>query len=142
VTGLAEVLARAGRALGALAPTRTLAMGVAGALLIALIACNLFYYSPRQAQIFQGYTGLPASMKVDAATLYGFHPKQAIVLTNNWYIYNYVLWPLNDPELRGETLYAYAPSPDVVQQLHAAYPNRTLFMSQVAPNGAVTFVRI
>ena len=117
-------------------------MGVAGALLIALIACNLFYYAPRQAQIFQGYTGLPASMKVDAATLYGFHPSQAIVLTNNWYIYNFILWPLNDPELRGETLYAYAPSPDVVQQLHAAYPNRTLYMSQVAPNGAVTFIRI
>jgi hypothetical protein len=142
VTGLAAVLARAGRALGALRPTRTLAMGVAGALLITLISCNLFYYSPRQAQIFQGYTGLPASMKVDAATLYGFHPSQAIVLTNNWYIYNYILWPLNDPALRGETLYAYAPSPDVVQQLHAAYPNRTLYMSQVAPNGAVTFVRI
>lgn len=142
VTGLAAVLARVGRALGALRPTRMLAMGVAGALLITLIACNLVYYSPRQAQIFQGYTGLPASMKVDAATLYGFHPSQAIVLTNNWYIYNYILWPLNDPALRGETLYAYAPSPDVVQQLHAAYPNRTLYMSQVAPDGAVTFVRI
>ena len=142
VTGLAAVLARAGRALGALRPMRTLAMGVAGALLITLIACNLFYYSPRQAQIFQGYTGLPASMKVDAATLYGFHPSQAIVLTNNWYIYNYILWPLNDPALHDETLYAYAPSPDVVQQLHAAYPNRALYMSQVAPNGAVTFVRI
>ncbi|HEY1386949.1 MAG TPA: glycosyltransferase family 39 protein [Ktedonobacterales bacterium] len=142
VTGLAAILARVGRALGAWRPTRTLAMGVAGALLVALIACNLFYYSPRQAQIFQGYTGLPVSMKVDAATLYGFHPSQAIVLTNNWYIYNYILWPLNDPALRGETLYAYAPSPDVVQQIHAAYPNRTLYMSQVAPNGAVTFVRI
>jgi Dolichyl-phosphate-mannose-protein mannosyltransferase len=142
VMGLATILARVGRALGELQPTRTLAMGVAGVLLIALIACNLFYYSPRQAQIFQGYTGLPASMKVDAATLYGFHPSQAIVLTNNWYVYNYILWPMNDPALRGETLYAYAPSPDVVQQLHAAYPNRTLYMSQIAPNGAVTFVRI
>ncbi|HKW23998.1 MAG TPA: glycosyltransferase family 39 protein, partial [Ktedonobacterales bacterium] len=47
VTGLAAILAHAGRALGALRPTRTLAMGVAGTLLITLIACNLFYYSPR-----------------------------------------------------------------------------------------------
>lgn len=142
VTGLAAILARVGRALGALRPTRTLAMGVAGVLLIALIACNLFYYSPRQAQLFQGYTGLPVSMKVDAATLYGFHPNQAIVLTSDWYIYSYILWPLNDPALRGETLYAYAPSLDTIQQLHAEYPNRTLYMSEVAPNGAVTFVRV
>ncbi len=142
VTGLAKTLERVGRALGAIRSTRTLAMGVAGALLVALIACNLFYYSPRQAQIYQGYTGLPVSMKVDAATLYGFHPNQSIVLTNNWYIYNYILWPLNDPNLRGETLYAYAPSPEVLEQLHASYPDRTFYMAEVAPNGAVTFVRV
>ncbi|HEX5441062.1 MAG TPA: hypothetical protein VFW76_09265, partial [Ktedonobacterales bacterium] len=142
VMGLAATLTRLGHAFGALQPTRTLAMGIVGALLIALIACNLFYYTPRQAQIYQGYTGLPISMKVDAATLYGFHPDQAIVLTNNWFIYNYILWPLNDLNLQGETLYAYTSSPDVVRQLHAAYPNRTLYMAEVAPNGAVTFVRV
>jgi Dolichyl-phosphate-mannose-protein mannosyltransferase len=142
VTALAAALARIGRALGAVLPKRGLALGVSGALLLALIACNLLYYSPRQAQIYQGYTGLPASMKVDAATFYMFHPNQAIVLTNNWYIYNYILFPLNDPALQGETLYAYAPSPDVLGQLHATYPNRTFYMAQVAPNGEVTFMRV
>jgi hypothetical protein len=142
VTGLATTLTRVGRLFGAVRPTRTLAMGVAGTLLVALIACNLFYYSPRQAQIYQGYTGLPVSMKVDATTLYGFHPSQAIVLTNNWYIYNYILWPLNDPNLAGETLYAYAPSPEALEQIHTAYPDRTLYMAEVAPNGTVTFVRV
>jgi hypothetical protein len=142
VTGLATTLTRVGRLFGAVRPTRPLALGVASALLIVLIACNLFYYSPRQAQIYQSYTGLPISMKVDAATLYRFHPSQAIVLTNNWYIYNYILWPLNDPNLAGETLYAYAPSPEVLEQLHATYPGRTLYMAEVAPNGTVTFVRV
>jgi hypothetical protein len=142
VTGLATTLTRVGRLFGAVRPTRPLALGVASALLFVLIACNLFYYSPRQAQIYQSYTGLPISMKVDAATLYRFHPSQAIVLTNNWYIYNYILWPLNDPNLAGETLYAYAPSPEVLEQLHATYPGRTLYMAEVAPNGTVTFVRV
>lgn len=142
VTGLAVTLTRIARAFGAIPPPTRLAMGVAGGLLALLIACNLFYYSPRQAQIYQGFTGLPASMKVDARTLYTFHPSQAIVLTNNWFVYNYILWPLNDPELRGETLYAYAPSPDVVLRLHKEYPHRTLYMTEIAPNGTVTFVRI
>jgi hypothetical protein len=142
VSGLAATLARVGRAFGAIGSPTRLAMGVSGGLLILLIACNLFYYSPRQAQIYQGYTGLPAAMKVDAATLYAFHPQQSIVLTNNWFIYNYILWPLNDPELRGKTLYAYAPSPEVLLRLHNKFPNRTLYMAQVAPNGMVTFVRV
>lgn len=140
VGGLATFLSRVGRALGGARVTRRLGLAVAGALLLALVACNLFYYSPRQAQIYQGFTGLPASMKVDTQTLYAFNPqRQAIVVTNDWFIYNYILWPLNDPALQGATLYAYAPTPDVVQRLHAAYPGRTLFLAQVAPNGAVTF---
>jgi len=142
VTGLATTLTRVGRLFGAVRPTRPLAMGVAGLLLLALIACNLFYYSPRQAQLYQGYTGLPASMKVDAQELYAFHPRQAVVLTDNWFIYNYILWPLNDPGLRGETLYAYLASPETLQQLHAAYPDRTFYLAHVAPNGTVTYARV
>ena len=145
LSGLAAVLRRIGRALGGRLDRldmRRLGLAVASALLLALLACNLFYYTPRQARIYQGYTGLPASMKVDAQTLYAFHPAQGIVVTNNWFIYNYILWPLNDPALQGETLYAYAPTPDVVQRLHAEYAHRTLYMVQVAPNGAITFVPV
>ncbi|HEU5349870.1 MAG TPA: hypothetical protein VFU63_14775, partial [Ktedonobacterales bacterium] len=142
VTALAATLVRIGQLFGTARPTRPLALGVSGVLLLALLACNLFYYSPRQAQLYHDYTGLPAAMKVDARTIYSFRPRQAIVLTNNWYIYNYLLWPLNDPELRGETLYAYAPVPNDLQRLRAEYPNRTLYMTQVAPNGTVKFVRV
>ena len=139
VTGLATTLSRIGQTLSGALATQKVGLAVAGILLLALVACNLFYYTPRQAQLYHEYTGLPASMKVDARALYAFHPPQAIVVTNDWFIYNYILWPLNDPALHGETLYAYAPTPDVLQRLHREYPQRALYLAQVAPNGAVTF---
>jgi hypothetical protein len=127
---------------GATFPASRLAMGVSGLLLALLLACNLFYYSPRQALLYHGYTGLPGVMKVDAQAIYAFHPQQAIVLTSDWYVYNYILWPLNDPALRGETIYAYLSTPDVLQRLRHEYPNRTFFLAEVAPGGSVTFARI
>ena len=137
--GLAATLRRIGRSLSGAVTGRRLGLAVAGCALLALVACNLFYYTPRQARLYHEYTGLPASIKVDARALYAFHPPQAIVVTNDWFIYNYILWPLNDPDLQGETLYAYAPTPDVLQRLHREYPQRALYLAQVAPNGAVTF---
>ena len=143
VTSLAAVLGRVGRVAGSRGAARQVGLAVAGVLLVALVACNLFYYLPRQAQIYRGFTGLPVAMKVDARALYAFHPpQQAIVVTNNWYIYNYILWPLNDPALQDQTLYAYAPTPDVLQRLRAEYPHRALYMAQVAPGGAVTFTMV
>jgi Dolichyl-phosphate-mannose-protein mannosyltransferase len=145
VTGLAIALTRMARSLGAARPSGTpaqLALVVSGLLLALLLACNVFYYSPRQTQIYASYTGLPASMKVDAQAFYAFHPQQAIVITNNWFIYNYMLWPLNDPALSGPTLYAYAPTADTITRLRAQYPNRALYLAQVAPNGAVTFAHV
>jgi hypothetical protein len=148
VGGLAAVLARSGHALGGgrgtwgMRDMRCLGLTTSGALLLALLTCNLLYYTPRQTQIYKDYTGLPATMKVDAWTLYAFHPPQGIVVTNNWFIYNYILWPLNDPTLQGKTLYAYAPTPDVMRRLHTEFPNRTFYLVQVAPSGAVTFVAV
>ena len=139
VAGLAATQCRIGRSLSGAITEQRLGLAVAGFILLALVACNLFYYTPRQARLYHEYTGLPASIKVDARTLYAFHPPRAIVVTNDWFIYNYILWPLNDPTLQGETLYAYAPTPDVLQRLHREYPQRALYLAQVAPNGAVTF---
>lgn len=142
VTGLAATLTNIVQGYDATRPATRLAFGVPGALLLALIACNLLYYTPRQAQIYHEYTGLPAATPVDARAIYAFHPRQAIVLTNSWYFYNYILWPLNDPALQGTTLYAYAPSADIVTRLHAAYPDRAFYMLQIAPNGTVRYVQV
>lgn len=105
----------------------------------ALIACNLLYYLPRQLTLHTNFTGLPAAMPVDVAALYDFHPAHALIVTNDWYIYSYVLWPLNDVTLTGATLYAYAPLPTDMTRLQSEYPGRMVYSVTVAPNGRVTF---
>jgi hypothetical protein len=111
-------------------------------LVLALVGCNMFYYLPRQAALYRNYTGLPVTEPLQVTTIYAFHPQHAIVLTSDWFIYNYVLFPLNDPDLKAETLYAYAPSSTVVSQLQEQYPNRTLYMLQVGTGGVVKFLPI
>ena len=118
------------------------ARGLVAALVLALIGCNLFYYLPRQTALYRNYTGLPVTEPLQVTTIYAFHPQHAIVLTSDWFIYNYVLFPLNGPELKGETLYAYAPSSSVVSQLEEQYPDRTLYMLQVGTGGDVTFLPV
>lgn len=110
-----------------------------GITIAVLLACTMIYYLPRQLAIYANFTGLPAYEPVDAITLYAFHPSSAIVVTDNWYVYNYMLWPLNDPNLTGPTLYAYAPSPSDTARLQAEYPTRTLYVVAVDPAGRVTF---
>jgi hypothetical protein len=112
------------------------------ALVVVLIGCNLFYYLPRQAAIYHNYTGLPVTEPLQVTNVYAFHPQNAIVLTGDWYIYNYVLFPLNDPNLSGKTLYAYTPNSTAISQLEEQYPSRTLYMLQVGARGEVSFVKV
>jgi hypothetical protein len=109
------------------------------ALLLALVGCNLLYYLPLQVALANGFTGLPYWKPVDAAAINAFHAPNAIVLTSDWYIYCYILFPLNDPDLRGATLFAYAPDSQTEGELRATYPNRTLYLLQVEPSGKVMF---
>lgn len=146
MTAMASVLARLA---ARMAPTisgpslrRVAASGLVAALALALICCNLFYYLPRQAALYRNYTGLPVTEPLQVTTIYAFHPQHAVVLTSDWFIYNYVLFPLNGPDLKGETLYAYAPSSTVVGQLQAQYPERTIYMLQVGTGGKVTFLPV
>ncbi|MGO8949233.1 MAG: hypothetical protein ACLQUY_16610 [Ktedonobacterales bacterium] len=111
-------------------------------LAVVLIGCNVLYYLPRQIAIYRDYTGLPITEPLQVTTIYSFHPAQAIVVTSDWYVYNYVLFPLNDPSLAGETLYAYAAGPATLTQLEEQYPSRKLYWLQVGPNGVVTFAEV
>lgn len=121
---------------------RTAARVAVGVVVVALFACNLVYYLPRQVQLFDGFTGLPRSIPVDVRTVYAFHPANALIVTNDWYIYNYVLWPMNAPALNGAQLYAYAPDPAAISRLKSEYPGRTLYQLLVVPGGAVRFVQL
>jgi len=146
-TSLAAALGRATRWAWAAAkrplnkPLATLAgRSVVAALLVALIACNALYYLPRQVALRQNYSGLPLWEPLDVGAIYAFEQPRALVVTDDRAIYNYVLFPLNDPDLSGPTIYAYAATGDDRALLKAEYPERTLYVLQVGINGAVQFI--
>jgi Dolichyl-phosphate-mannose-protein mannosyltransferase len=141
-TALAGLCGRAiGRAWPFIQMRRAVLVGgaMAGVALVGLVLCNLLFYLPRQLALHQDFTGLPAAQPVDVTAIYGAHLHHALVITDNWFVYNYVLWPLNDPGLRGDVLYALAPTAADQARLRAEYPNRTLYYLAVGPNGAVTY---
>lgn len=119
-----------------------LVQGTVAAVLVVLVLCNLLYYIPRQLALHMNFTGLPTSEPVNVTAIYDYHPANAVIVTNDWFIYNYILWPLNDPDLRGTTLYAYASSPDDLAALVGAYPNRTLYQLSVSASGDVSYIRL
>jgi hypothetical protein len=145
VTGLYGVVIALARRFLRLVPAAAAgicARYVVGALLVALITCNVAFYLPRQLQLYAGYSGLPVSMPVQLSTVVTFHPPNAIIVTDNWYLYNYLLWPLNDPTLSGSTLRAFASSTADVQALRAQYPTRAIYLLALSPDGTATFTRL
>lgn len=120
--------------------TRRAAVLAATIVVAALVGFNLTFYLPRQIAQHQNFTGLPSFERVDVAAIYAHRPHHALVLTSDSALYNYVLFPLNDPLLHGDTLYAYAPGPEDVARLRHEYPDRTTFKLAVDSTGHVTFV--
>lgn len=109
------------------------------ALVGVLILCNLLYYLPRQAALYHNFTGLPGTASLATSQLY--HPSlhHAIVLTTDLAIYQMILFPLNDPLLQGEIVYAWG-YPDQVAQLHRAFPGRAIYLLVVDPDGLVHYL--
>jgi hypothetical protein len=114
-------------------------LAVAG-LLVALIACNALYYLPRQVTLRANYSGLPIWEPVDVGAIYAFQQPRAVVVTDDRAIYNYVLFPLNDPDLAAQTIYAWAATSDDRAALHAEFPDHTIYVLQISANGAVQFI--
>ncbi|GCE18150.1 hypothetical protein KDK_19500 [Dictyobacter kobayashii] len=110
-----------------------------GLLLAGLLACNLVYYLPRQTVIYQNYTGLPSYYKLDLNAIY--HPQlhNAIVVTGDYNFYEVVLFPLNDPDLHSNVVYAFASDPALYAQLHKAFPGRKIYQLNVSNNGTVQY---
>jgi hypothetical protein len=114
-------------------------LAVAG-MLIALIACNTLYYLPRQVTLRANYSGLPIWEPVDVGAIYAFQQPRALVVTDDRAIYSYVLFPLNDPNLTDQTIYAFAATSDDRAALQAEFPERTIYVLRVGPNGTVQFI--
>jgi Dolichyl-phosphate-mannose-protein mannosyltransferase len=146
-TGLAQGVSRGARWASA-AAHRPVAKRMAtltgralvAAVLVALIACNALYYLPRQTALRANYSGLPNWDPVDVGAIYAFQQPHALVVTDDRAIYNYILFPLNDPNLLGSTIYAFAATGDDRAALQAEFPDRTLYVLQVGAGGAVQFI--
>jgi len=111
-------------------------------LLALLLSCNILYFMPRQVALHQNYTGLPAGTSIDLSAIY--HPplSHAIVVTGDYSLYQFVLFPLNDPYLHQSVIYALASSSPDYTELRMAYPGRMLYRVAVGVDGAVTYIRV
>jgi hypothetical protein len=110
------------------------------AIVSALILCNLIYYLPRQAALYHNFTGLPGTSHLATGQIY--HPAihHAIVVTDDLAIYQVILFPLNDPSLKGDIIYAWGSTSDQFAQLRKAFPGRTLYLLVVGLDGSVQYV--
>lgn len=108
---------------------RGAAMGgaIAAAIVLALlIACNLFYYLPRQMQLYDGYAG--GSKKPDLATIYGTRPANAVIMTDDMFLYRDVLAPLNCIDfMLCDPVYVLVRSQRDVQDAQRLYPGRAFY---------------
>jgi hypothetical protein len=109
------------------------------ALVIMLVLYNLLYFLPRQIQLYQGYSGLPTWYHINLAQVY--HPPfhNAIVVTDDYTVYQMALFALNDPYLRGDVIYAWGSTMSDYSELQKAFPGRKLYQMNVAPNGSIEY---
>ncbi|HEV2405579.1 MAG TPA: glycosyltransferase family 39 protein, partial [Ktedonobacterales bacterium] len=112
------------------------------ALMVALVACSLVYYWPRQIALHENFTGLPAGTQIALDRIYSPGLRHAIIVTADYTLYEYVLFPLNDPMLRQDVLYALAGDASQYAELHAAYPGRALYQLNIAADGSVTYTPV
>lgn len=112
------------------------------ALMAALLACSLVYFWPRQIALHDNFTGLPAGTHIALDRIYSPGLHHAIIVTGDYTLYEYVLFPLNDPMLRQDVLYALAGDAGQYAELRAAYPGRALYQLNIAPDGSVTYTPI
>jgi hypothetical protein len=112
------------------------------ALVAILILCNVLYFLPRQVQIHQNYSGLPYWDHINLSQVY--HPPfhDAIVVTDDYTIYQMVLFTLNDPDLHDDVIYAFASSTTDYMELQKAFPHRKLYRLDVAPDGSVQYISL
>ena len=141
--GLVEAATLATLAVRRLAGWRSARVGGAtgvGLVLVALIACNLHFYLPRQAALYYDYVEQTAGgLAYDR-----LHPPwmhHAIVYTSDYLFYAEVLFPLNDPALRGDIVYAYLDKGQSIVGLARYYPHRAFYYVDNA-YGTLDFLRV
>jgi len=101
------------------------------ALCAALLACNLLYFSPRQLELYRGFTGLPGGSgpvlgDFVQSDVSGRSPalKGALVTTTDWWVYAVYLSAMNSPRLDGDAVFALIPSGEAGARLKGAFSGR------------------
>lgn len=117
---------------------RTAVLGLAA----LLLACNFLYFTPRQVELYRGYSGLPGSrgpllgdfvqrdIQGRVSTVQG-----ALVTTDDWWIYSVYLAAMNSPRLEGNTVFALMPQGEDGEQLKAAFAGRSWYKLVQDGNG-------
>jgi hypothetical protein len=103
---------------------------------IGLLWLNtLLFYLPNELQRRMDFSALPLDRKVTLDFVRGgvFGPRlvglpsPALVVTDDWWLYNAGLAALNCPRLPDcDVVFALATTPDDVQRLHAQLPGRAV----------------
>jgi hypothetical protein len=129
------LLLLAGRGAQVLAHVSGSRLGVG--MLLGLLSLNsAFFYLPAEFQRRTDLSGMPGGRTVSLgfvqSSLLGPHvvgvSSPALVLTNDWWLYNTALAALNCPHLpECDVLFALATTPNDVDALRAQYPGRAVF---------------
>jgi hypothetical protein len=119
---------------------------VAGVLVTVLTLNTVLFYTPaeldRRTDLSGAAGGLPLSLGFVRTSLVGPQisgvPAGALVVTDDWWLFNTALAALNCPEVpRCDVLFALALNPAEVDQLRAQFPERTLMRSVETNSGRV-----
>jgi hypothetical protein len=108
-------------------------------LICLLVLCNLIYYLPRQVSRFQNYNGLPNLEPLNVSEIYHAPLHNALVITDDLAIYQLVLFPLNDPALKGPIVYAWISDYNQIAQLQKQFPGRSLYLLVINADGSVSY---
>lgn len=111
-------------------------------LIAVLIGCNAGYFTPRQLALYQNYAGPLSVYHMDVTAVYQPTFHHAIVVTDDLALYQNMLFPLNDPFLSGDVIYALASGEADYQELRVAYPDRKLYQITIGAEGAVQYQAI
>jgi hypothetical protein len=112
---------------------------------VALLACNLVYFLPRQATLYAGFTGLPGGGPVLDQTighdLAGRVSRldQALVVSQEWWFHMMYYAALNCPRLDCPTVFALGSDEETRELLRRMFPNRRWY-DVVVRDGVLTIV--
>jgi hypothetical protein len=113
---------------------------------VALLACNVVYFMPRQATLYAGYTGLPGGGPTLDEGFIGHdlagrtsRLDNALVVTDEWWWYTMYFAAMSCPRFDCPTVFALGADDETREVLRRMFPERTWF-NVVLRNGSLTVV--